>query len=692
MSASPDIFLSYNREDADVARRFAEGFEAQGFNVWSDQTLHSGEDYDEVTENALHEAKAVVVLWSPRSVVSRWVRAEATVANQNGTLVPVTIEACRRPVMFELKQTADLSHWRGASDDQAWQAFVDDVRRKVGRSASETAAPTASHASASESTQANRKRGLARFGRKTVGILALLLIVSAALVYVFVRSSGQDAPTTAASQQTGPSIAVLPFANLTGDPDKDYLGDGMAEELINTLAKVQGLKVPARTSTFAYKDRNTDIRQIASDLGVESVLEGSVRAAGDRIRITAQLINAKDGLHVWSETYDEEFTDLFKLQDKLASEIATALQPKLQSAVQAVVAQGPPAKDVEAYNLYLQGQSLVERPSMQNAESAIAYFEQALARDKNLARAYGGISTAELILFSVGRSGDHLAAAERAARQALELDANLARAHMSLATVHLLRRQPMKMEEERRRALALAPDDALIRSSSSTSLFGVAHVREALAEAEKAYALAPANPRVVAFLALCHMMLGHDREARKYADAAGDLGYPRNSFPIWVVYSSLAQRAKRYSEASDITVKALDLRDPDQARFAKVVPLVFAALADPGRRDAALTALSRFYASPSEMGGPKPMGRQLCVQGVYNYAQLDAVDEAYDLAGKCRGTAGTVLGFAFVGPEFRPLRVDSHYQSLFDANAMEYFRRYGPPDDCDLKGEKLTCH
>ena len=131
--AAPDVFLSYNREDQAVARRFADAFTAEGLEVWWDTALRSGEDYDAVTEAALRGAKAVVVLWSPRSVVSRWVRAEATIADRNKTLVPVTIEPCERPVMFELKQTADLSHWQGAADDKAWRAFLGDVLRFVGR-------------------------------------------------------------------------------------------------------------------------------------------------------------------------------------------------------------------------------------------------------------------------------------------------------------------------------------------------------------------------------------------------------------------------------------------------------------------------------------------------------------------------------------------------------------------------------
>jgi hypothetical protein len=140
----PDIFLSYNREDQAKARRFADAFTAEGFNVWWDVTLRSGQAYDEVTETALRTAKAVVVLWSKRSVVSRWVRSEATLGDRNGRLVPAMIEPCERPVMFELTQTAELGHWTGATDDQAWLAFLADVRRfvdpdAVGKRAAESA-------------------------------------------------------------------------------------------------------------------------------------------------------------------------------------------------------------------------------------------------------------------------------------------------------------------------------------------------------------------------------------------------------------------------------------------------------------------------------------------------------------------------------------------------------------------------
>jgi hypothetical protein len=176
----PDVFLSYNREDQAVARRFAEAFTAQGLNVWWDTALKSGEAYDEVTENALRTAKAVVVLWSPRSVASRWVRAEATLADRNKTLVPCMIEPCERPIMFELTQTADLSHWRGDSDDRGWLSFLADVRRFVER---DTPAPLV--------------------------------------------APSPDASKIERDQR--PSLAVLPFANLSGDTEQDYFADGMKQ-------------------------------------------------------------------------------------------------------------------------------------------------------------------------------------------------------------------------------------------------------------------------------------------------------------------------------------------------------------------------------------------------------------------------------------------------------------------------------
>jgi TIR domain len=151
----PDIFISYNHGDQAIARRFAEGLEAHGFSVWWDVTVRLGEAFDEVTEAALRQAKAVVVLWSKKSVGSRWVRAEATLADRNRTLVPAMIETCERPIMFELTQTADLSSWSGDASDPTWQAFLSDLRRLVGAGGAQTVAPIAPMAPVAQSSLAH---------------------------------------------------------------------------------------------------------------------------------------------------------------------------------------------------------------------------------------------------------------------------------------------------------------------------------------------------------------------------------------------------------------------------------------------------------------------------------------------------------------------------------------------------------
>ena len=496
-------------------------------------------------------------------------------------------------------------------------------------------------------------------------------------------------------------------SNLTGDPSKDYLGDGMAEELINTLARVQGLKVPARTSTFAYKGRDTDIRRIAKDLGVGSILEGSVRAAGKRIRITAQLINAQDGLHLWSETYDEEFTDIFQLQDKLATAITIALQPNLLAAAEAAVTEGPPTQDVEAYNLYPQGVSLLQRSSVQNAAKAIEYFQQALARDPKFARAYAMIARAHTAWSSlstwspVSGASDHLAAAERAARQALALDPNLAIGHLALASISGVRLQTLEMETHRRAAVSLAPNDGYIRGTSAMLLSGPGYLKQALEEVGKAYALAPANPSVVAFLAYLHAQAGHDLEAAKYAVAAVDLGFPKENFLLSATYELIALRAKRYGDAAEFAAKALDVRDPDQARTAEVARLVYAALADPSQRNAALAARARLYpkSGTAAAAGAGHTDFNLCGKSGYYYALMAANDVSYELLNECVDIWASGEARVFVRgivnwftPELRAFRQDPRFQAVeARLGLLEVWQRYGPPDDCDLKDGKLTC-
>ena len=545
-----------------------------------------------------------------------------------------------------------------------------------------------------------------RISGPELAMLTVLLIIAGTILLVVSRYSGEHEPAVAATSTATPTnlptaprtaVAVLPFTNLTGDATKEYLGDGMAEELINTLTKVPGLKVPARTSTFAYKGRNTDIRQIAKDLGVGTILEGSVRAAGKRIRITAQLINAQDGLHLWTETYDENFTDIFKLQDKLATQIATALQPNLSGAAQAAVAQSPPTRDVEAYNLYMQGLSLLSRLSAANEERAIDYFQRALARDPDFARAYAMIAEAHMYWATLGGrdQAEHHRAAERAARQALALDPNLANAHTALSGIYQGRLQLLEMANHLRAALTLAPNSGDIRMVAMIDTYGTGRLRYALEEASKGYALAPANATIVAVLAYAHSLVGDDVAALRYATAARDLGLPRGGYPLADVDLMSAVRNRRYAEATAIVEATADQADADEVRAAQILRRVFAALADPAQRKAALAAASNAASAP---GGVRKLGP--CLSGAVSYALLEALDTAYESADRCLDQLApgathhvSALELSWWMPEFRSFRADPRFQAFASRmGLMEYWQQYGPPDDCDLKGGKLTCH
>jgi len=229
-----------------------------------------------------------------------------------------------------------------------------------------------------------------------------------------------------------PSIAVLPFANMSDDKEQEYFSDGMAEEIINALAQVQGLKVIARTSAFAFKGKNEDIRKIAETLGVTNVLEGSVRRAGSRLRITAQLINAADGTHLWSQRYDRDMTDVFAVQDEISRAISEALQLKLAPAL--VQRQMP---NLPAYEAYLKYRHYQWRFTPEASRRSQECLEQALALDPGFALPYVGLADYHLALASVGGmpAQEAMPRARDLARRALELDPDLPEAHAMLGIV-----------------------------------------------------------------------------------------------------------------------------------------------------------------------------------------------------------------------------------------------------------------
>jgi TolB-like protein/DNA-binding winged helix-turn-helix (wHTH) protein/Tfp pilus assembly protein PilF len=558
----------------------------------------------------------------------------------------------------------------------------------------------------SASSAAGSGRTLARSYRYWYWVAALIALALLAMTFLardlrretaVVAAKTGAVPLTATEPSQG--VAVLPFVNLTGDPAKDYLGDGMAEEVINTLTKVPGLKVPARTSSFAYKGRSTDIRQIAKELGVGAILEGSVREAGTRIRITAELISAQDGLHIWSETYDRKFTDLFKLQDDLATSIVHALKVRLNDAEGSGISYSRPTQDVEAYDQYLQGVALMQRASPPSFDLAEHHFQLALSRDPKFADAYAALGSAKLltaVLFGI-RTADNLVAADQAAQQALRLDPNAAGTHMLTGSMALIRGHMRESYEQMRTALQLAPNDGQLHMNFGAGMDTFGYLREALAEENRAYQLAPASPPVPSNRAVAYVMLGRDAEALQSAHLAEDLGMYHADRGLAFVYEELAFRSGDYSSAAAAALTALDTRDAEQARTAEIVKLVYAALDDPSRRPAALAARSRLYPQTSRSKTSATMNAVPCLQSSYAYALLGELDVAYGMANRCLDSlaAGGIsygTGPRLWTPEMRSFRRDPRFQALVTRlGYMDVWQQSGPPDECNLKDGRLAC-
>src|SRR6266404_4760155 len=305
-----------------------------------------------------------------------------------------------------------------------------------------------------------------------------------------------SAARTEAAPDSQKSIAVLPFVNMSADRNDEYLSDGMTEELINVLSKVPGLRVPGRTSCFAFKGKNEEdiFRKVGDQLHVGTVLEGSVRKAGDKLRVTAQLINVSDGYHLWSKDYDGDVKDILNFQSNVAEQVVQALQVKLGGEGTRVLAKKP-TENPEAHRLYLLGRYEFAKYTQTGWNNAIRYYEQALRIDPEFALAYCGLADNYAYMGSVVMPEREAIAKEKEfAQKALELDPELAEAHMSLAVVLVGAYDWRNALTEFDRALELNPNLAFAYELQAWTLNGLGRFDEAIAKTRKAVELDPLNP------------------------------------------------------------------------------------------------------------------------------------------------------------------------------------------------------
>jgi TolB-like protein len=349
-----DIFVSYKRENLAAVGRLVESLRAEGIGVWWDQDISPNAAWEATIEQALAAAKLVIVAWSPVSVASENVKAEARWARAQGRLLQVFIEACEPPLFFGERQGVDLTHWSGAASDAAFLAVLGAVREGLKGSPlpEEDAVPT--------------------------GSLPL---------------------------PSKPSIAVMPFANVSGDPEQAYFADGMLLEIVEALSRIKSIFVIASGSSLSFKGKGVTAQEAARQLGVRYVLEGSVRKAGNRVRIGVQLVDAADGASIWTERFEDTFDDVFALQDRVALAVAGRIEPTVQMA-EIRRASARPTENMGSYDLYLRASAISAPPLKAELLAAIEQINRAIALDPDFGPALGFAALSHWLVVAFGWSND----------------------------------------------------------------------------------------------------------------------------------------------------------------------------------------------------------------------------------------------------------------------------------------------
>ena len=498
------VFLSYSSQDADAARRIRDALHAAGLEVWFDKSeLRGGDAWDKSIRKQIKDCALFVPVISAN-----------TEARSEGYF------------RLEWKLAVDRSHLM--ADDQAFllPVAIDDT----------------AEASARVPDRFRELQWSRPFGAETpVGfaqrVLRLLGADATAPREVTVRSASANARPAAAPAGDLPSIAVLPFVNMSRDEENEYFADGLTEELLNVLAKIRGLRVASRTSAFFFKGKDIDIPTVAQKLNVATILEGSVRKSGKRVRITAQLIRVETDSHLWSETYDRELDDIFAVQDDIARSVVTELRTALMGDGNAAAASAEALAEVraaasgradnpEAHRLYLQGRFFIERMTQADLARAADYFLQAIALDPEFALAWTGLSRAYWTQAGYGwlPVAEGFEKAREAAQRALSIAPDLAEGHVGLGLV--LQGHDWNWsaaEAQFQRALALQPGNAEVLRAFASMAGILGRQDEAIEFLRRAVVLDPLSASGQRFLGLRCAMFGRLDEAESALHTALDL-------------------------------------------------------------------------------------------------------------------------------------------------------------------------
>lgn len=458
------VFLSYARDDVDAARQLADGLAQSGHDVWWDRHLHGGSRFDQEIEEALKNAQAVVVLWSSASLNSAWVKDEAAEARDSERLVPVSIGSAKPPLGFRQFHTIDLGSWYGDGPPEALDDLLDAVNSTC----------------RSDILQA------------------------------------KSDPSDSVKGRAKASICVLPFENMSGEPEQGYFSDGISEDIITDLSKISALSVIARNTAFGFKGQNPDVKEVAQKLGVSHVLEGSVRKAGNRVRITAQLIDGAIGDHVWADRYDRDLTDIFEIQDEISKAIVDALKVNLLPAEKKAIEKRG-TTNTDAYSLYLMAREQWISGAMGKSgreEAIVRLCKQATGLDPDYAQAWALMALAQAELrFWHERDEDAVPAAERA----IEIDPGLPEAYCVKARYLEDEGRAEEAQKKVRTALKLDSESWEVNREAARMLFRHGRIREAIPYFEKAASLMDTDWNSPMMLTTCYNAINDESQVRRVA-------------------------------------------------------------------------------------------------------------------------------------------------------------------------------
>jgi TolB-like protein len=505
------VFLSYASQDADAAQRICDALRAGGIEVWFDRSeLRGGDIWDRRIRHEIHECTLFVPVISANTAARRegYFRLEWDLADQRTHMIArdgaFIVPAC-------IDETPDSStdvpesfgrvHWSRLPAGATSPAFVERVRRLLSAG---PALPPAQSRTPDPPRDAAPGAAASRHS-VSVPLLVALAVAVIGLGYLALdKFAFSKRPAVGAQAAVSPenfggagtsaipekSIAVLPFVDMSEKKDQDYFSDGLTEEMIDLLGQVPDLRVPARTSSFYFKGKSEDIASIARKLHVAHVLEGSVRKAGKRLRITAQLIRADNGYHLWSQAYDRDDTDVFAVQDDIARAVVMVLKVKLAAGVQDTGARG--TTNIEAYYQYLLGRQLDRRESLEGFRRAVEAYSQAITLDPNYAGAYAGLAVAEASVADLTGDKSGIERAKQYADKALALapeDAIGYAARSYLRTVWLWDWSGAQTDIEK--AVSLDPRNSEVQREYARLLADLGRLPDAIASQKRATELDP---------------------------------------------------------------------------------------------------------------------------------------------------------------------------------------------------------